>query len=271
MKSRNKTRRLVWPLVLTAVATAFAAIPASPASAQGLFQALFGPRHSPVHSYAPSGAPSSSPFDPFGMFRDKEGAEKPRTPSASYCVRTCDGKFFPVSRGGKGDLSPEKVCNAMCPASKTKIFAGGEIKDSIATDGQRYSAMPNAFTYRERVVEGCTCNGRDPFGVVNVDIENDPTLRSGDVVVQPKGLTVFRGGKAPYKSSDFTPIGQSKMSPVLLKQLSAIKVLPNNPNAPFAMTVTVRQAPVAPEVIRPASATAPEQPRAETRVPPRVN
>jgi hypothetical protein len=39
------------------------------------------------------------------------------------------------------------------------------------------------------------------------------------------------------------------MNPALVKQLMAIRVLPNNPNAPFAMTVTVRTSPVEPEVV----------------------
>lgn len=260
MSAHNRAIRPARISVLAAAAIAvFAAFPVSTASAQGLFQALFGR----AYSYAPNHGPIP---DPFGMFRDGPRREKPRAtgPQANYCVRTCDGKYFPISRGGKGDLSPAKVCSAMCPAAKTQIFSGGDIKDAVANDGKQYSSMKNAFAYRERIVDNCSCNGRDPYGVVNVDIENDPTLRTGDVIVRQSGLTVFNGGNAPHKVSDFKPVLNSRgMSPALHKQLSAIRVLPNNPHAPFSVTVTTQQVPVTPEIVRPASADN-SNPRAES-------
>src|SRR5690606_19608310 len=116
-------------------------------------------------------------------------------------------------------------------------------ENAAAADGQKYMSLPNALAYRSRVVDNCSCNGRDPFGVVSVDIENDPTLRSGDIVVQPTGVAVFQGG-------GLTPIARVRsMSPALRKQLSEIRVLPDNPHAPFAKTVVAPPAPVRPEVV----------------------
>ena len=40
----------------------------------------------------------------------------------------------------------------------------------------------NAFVYRQKIVPGCTCNGRDTFGLAPISIANDPTLRQGDIV-----------------------------------------------------------------------------------------
>lgn len=252
-----KHAALFAPAVLLLVAFA-----PSPASAQ-IFNTIMGSRHqsAPPSAYARSGNPFA---DFLSIFRGdfyKEDEQLKADAFAHYCVRTCDGKYFPVNRGGKGDISLGKVCEMMCPAAETRIFSGAGIENASAADGQKYMSLPNALAYRKGVVENCSCNGRDPFGVVSIDLENDPTLRTGDFVVRTSGVQVFRGDGTPHKAADFTPIKNApNMNPALVKQLMAIKILPNNPNAPFAMTVTVRQTPVEPEVVntnvKPDAATA---------------
>ena len=44
--------------------------------------------------------------------------------------------------------------------------------------------------YRNELVSGCTCNGKDQIGLAPVKIENDPTLRKGDIVAGENGLLV---------------------------------------------------------------------------------
>lgn len=233
-------------IALCSAAVAAVLLPASvlPASAQTYYSIYGGQRNTPPAPYRDDRG-SGNPFvDFFGALfgSNRRGAEdddkdKKGNAFAHHCVRTCDGKFFPVNRGGRKELSLDKICSAMCPAAPTKVFSGLGIDQSVASDGQKYTALPNAFTYRTRIVENCTCNGRDPFGVAAVDLDNDPTLQGGDIVVQETGFAVYRGGK------DYVPLERSGMSPAFIKQLMAIKVLPNNPHAPHAMTVTVRQTP----------------------------
>jgi hypothetical protein len=278
--ARSKAAFFVRSALFAAAVAVFAMLPATEAAAQ-FFSRIFGgyrqvypapPPPYSSHSYAPRDA---NPFnDFFGIFRGDYGKEEDKTKGnafAHYCVRTCDGKYFPVNRGGKGDASLAKVCEAMCPAAETKIFSGAGIDNATATDGKKYMSLPNALAYRKGVVENCSCNGRDPFGVVNVDLENDPTLRTGDFVVRTGGVQVFRGDGTPHKAADFTPIKNApNMNPALVKQLMAIRVLPNNPNAPFAMTVTVRQTPAEPEVVntnvKPDAPAAAEQKRAPNAI-----
>jgi hypothetical protein len=263
VKARKRAGSFLHSALIASAAALFAVLPATDASAQ-FFSRIFGRGEyrevPPSHAYARPDrgdrGSSGNPFtDFFGIFRDDRDKEEDKTKGnafANYCVRTCDGKFFPVNRGGKGDLSLGKVCEAMCPSAETKIFSGAGIENATATDGKKYMSLPNALAYRKGIVNNCSCNGRDPFGVVSINIENDPTLRTGDIVVQPAGIVVFRGTTtAPHKTSDFTPIKNApNMNPALVKQLMAIRVLPNNPNAPFAMTVTVRQMLVEPEVVK---------------------
>ena len=48
----------------------------------------------------------------------------------AYCVRTCDGRYFPAA--GPDRESRAASCNSFCPASKTELVYGSNI-DSAAT------------------------------------------------------------------------------------------------------------------------------------------
>ena len=81
-----------------------------------------------------------------------------------------------------GDPSNESraaSCNSFCPASETKLVYGSNIDSAVTEAGKPYSELPNAFRYRNEIVAGCTCNGKDQFGLAQVKIEDDPTLAQG--------------------------------------------------------------------------------------------
>jgi hypothetical protein len=105
----------------------------------------------------------------------------------AFCVRSCDGKYFPLMRGA---ASPTQMCQAFCPASPTKIFFGSNIDNAYASTGERYADSANAFAYRKALRADCTCNGRSPAGLAPVDIAMDGSLRSGDVVATGDGPVV---------------------------------------------------------------------------------
>jgi hypothetical protein len=169
------------------------------ASAQGIFDFLFGGFHH--HRQAPPwgygyGRPGDAPFLERGYRSASRGA---------YCVRLCDGSHFPIQ--AQAGTTAGELCNTLCPASKTAIFFGGEIADAVAADGKRYSEIENAFLYRQRVVPQCTCNGKDPFGIAAIRIEDDPTLRPGDMVATQRGLMAFTGSRSrDGEARNFTPV-----------------------------------------------------------------
>ena len=110
----------------------------------------------------------------------------------AYCVRTCDGRYFPIT--ATDGQSRAASCKNFCPASDIKIVYGSGIDHAATDNGKPYSELPNAFRYRTEMVAGCTCSGKDQIGLAPVTIENDPTLRKGDIVASAGGLMVTERG-----------------------------------------------------------------------------
>jgi Protein of unknown function (DUF2865) len=106
----------------------------------------------------------------------------------AWCVRNCDGRYFPIT--GSDDKSRTEICSNFCPASQTTLVHGNAIDDAVTDSGKPYSGLPNAFRYRNELVAGCTCTGKDGVGLASVSIDNDPTLHKGDIVAGAKGLQV---------------------------------------------------------------------------------
>jgi len=189
-------------------AGAFALIVASafPASA-GIFDLLFGAPQGGQSRYAARQQPPQQA--PQGLFAPFFGPPTiVLTPSidggtgqyVAYCVRLCDGRYFPMQRSIVAQST--QICQNLCPASKTKVFSGTEIAYATAVDGMRYDQLATAFAYREKILPGCTCNGREPFGMAAMKIEDDPTLLPGDIVATKDGLARYTG----VGRNLFTPI-----------------------------------------------------------------
>jgi len=192
------------------VAVAASALAVSPsAQAEDFLSALFGAFGG--RAQAPSARlPYASEGSP--MFAPQPEAQRPRVSTygggQAYCVRTCDGRYFPLP--GADNQSRAAACNSFCPASKTEVVYGSNIDSAATMAGKSYSELPNAFRYRNEIVDGCTCNGKDQIGLAPVRIEDDPTLRKGDLVAGANGLLVAgRGADRRGASLNFSPASKS--------------------------------------------------------------
>jgi hypothetical protein len=130
-----------------------------PAAAQGGFFGIFENSARPgggwfgrQRAYVPQQAspyadPSQNGSDRYGtgFGTHSYGERSTSSPSSgggrgvAYCVRLCDGRYFPIQR--HANASPV-----------------------------------------QQVVDNCTCNGKDSFGLARIDVAADPTLRQGDIV-----------------------------------------------------------------------------------------
>jgi hypothetical protein len=129
----------------------------------------------PEYAPAPSiddQAMRSDTFIPLGGGQGRRSYAAPGMQPLSHlntvCVRTCDGGFFPLSSNATSmDFARDAdTCAKMCPGVDTELFyhdvSVGETSDMISTaTGTPYSAMPNAFAYKNRKPgekSSCSCD-----------------------------------------------------------------------------------------------------------------
>jgi hypothetical protein len=185
---RSGVRTSIWlAIAIVAGGTALSV----EARAQNIFDFLFG-------GFQQRQAPQQQPgMAPGGTIPE------PGYGGQAYCVRLCDGRYFPLQQ--HPTASPAQLCSAFCPATQTRIFRGPAIEHAVGPDGGRYAELKNAFLYRKQLVAGCSCNGKDAFGLVTLDANNDPTLQPGDTVATPDGksatVKVAPPGGAPPGSN----------------------------------------------------------------------
>jgi hypothetical protein len=232
--ARRRRRAL---LVAAIFASPLLAAPA-PVSAEGLFDFFFGGAQQRPQREVPQ---ANSYADPF------TGQQNPATPQyvpptrsaaaggsgPAFCVRSCDGKYFPLMRG---IASPAQMCQAFCPATATKVFFGSSIDGATTQTGERYADSENAFAYRKALRADCTCNGREPAGLAPVDLALDPSLKAGDVIATTDGLVAYTGVRLGMdQTAEFTPVasypgltaqvrarlGEMKVAPVRAETVAA--------------------------------------------------
>lgn len=227
---RSRNARGLGVVVAVAAASLFIA---DTVSAQNLFDFLFGrarPRGAapPMPLVDPADDPRGAPYD---ILPPSSVA------GAAYCVRLCDGRYFPLARHAGG--APDEMCRAFCPAAKTGVFAGGAIDRAAAADGTRYANLPNAYLYRDRLVAGCTCNGRDAFGLARIDPKSDPTLRPGDLVAEKDGLAAFAGWRGD--AAQFTHVDPARLPKNLRFKVSGAETTGAAPAAETTETDALRE------------------------------
>lgn len=220
-------------------------------AAEGLFDLFFsGFQKQPQHQAPP---PQANAFaDP--SQQSTPVAVPPRSVASggpAFCVRSCDGKYFPLTRG---NASPVQMCQAFCPASPTKVFYGSNIDSATSATGERYADSENAFAYRKALRADCTCNGRDAAGLAPVDLTLDASLRAGDVIATTDGLVAYSGIKVGNdQSPEFIPVasypgltaevrarlGEMKVAPVTAEAIDEASRSDNS----ITGTIPVRPAP----------------------------
>jgi Protein of unknown function (DUF2865) len=236
--------RYVIRVLAASAAAALSLAPLQAASAQNIFQSLFGG----FHWRAPVGLPVNSRafVDPFTALSRAADAPPPtrylpsgrdeRSPGTASCVRTCDGFYFVVH--SNAGASAAQMCHAFCPGSETKLYSGSNIDFATTSDGSRYADLDTAYLYRKHLVAGCTCNGRDAFGLAHIDVNNDPTLKPGDVVATKGGLMAFTGARD--KVANFTPVeAYGGFSKSYRDALAELKIAPPYLQPPDAVAASV--------------------------------
>ena len=209
-------------LVATACLAGAVALAPRTVFAENLFEKFFGAFQKQIQASTQT-----------NFFADPFGQSQPTAPSRpvassggpAFCVRSCDGKYFPLTRGAG---TPGQMCQAFCPASPTKVFFGSSIDSAATLAGERYAESENAYAYRKALRVDCTCNGRDSVGLAPVDLTLDTSLRAGDVVATTDGLVAYSGVRVGNdQAAEFTPVASYPgLTPEVRARLGEMKVAP---------------------------------------------
>src|SRR5579871_5450509 len=124
--------------------------------------------------------PNATPIDPTsqGTYR-------------TVCVRTCDGGYFPISFATVPGRFPddEKTCKALCPATEANLYAyrnpGEDMNQAVSISGQPYTALPNAFHFRQEFNPTCSCKAAGQTwadALKNLD-DKATAEQQGDIIV----------------------------------------------------------------------------------------
>ena len=147
-------------------------------------------------------------------------------PSGTYrtvCVRTCDGGYFPISFATVPTrfADDEKTCKALCPATEAALYAyrnpGEDINQAISVNGAPYSALPNAFRFRNEFNPSCSCKapGQTWSDALKSIDEKAAAEQQGDIIVTEESAKKMqqRAQQPPAKSTPArkgaTPPGQA--------------------------------------------------------------
>jgi len=167
-----------------------------------------------------------------GLFNDLFGGNNPQgapdmgPPSSTYktvCVRTCDGFFFPVSPATVPSRFPddERTCKQLCPAAEAALYAfrypGEDINQAVSISGQPYTALPNAFKYRQEFNPSCSCKatGQSWADALKQIDERASAAENGDIIVtdeNAKKLMLPPGTRARQTSKGALPAAQNAKS-----------------------------------------------------------
>ena len=126
----------------------------------------------------------------------------------TFCVRLCDGFHAPIGNlRAPGDMKAhDALCKAMNPGIPVKVFraaTGAGIGDAVAADGQRYAALPMAYSHEKAADPACR-PAIVQAGERRISLLRDITLRPGDSVVLDGKVSTFTGGTSwPYSRRDF--------------------------------------------------------------------
>ncbi|HEY3790198.1 MAG TPA: DUF2865 domain-containing protein, partial [Bradyrhizobium sp.] len=142
----------------------------------------------------------------------------------TVCVRTCDGSYFPISFATVpsrfGD--DERTCKAECPATDAALYAyrnpGEDMNQAVSTGGAPYTALPNAFRYRQEFNPTCSCKAPGQTwsdALKNVD-DKAIAEQQGDIIVTEESAKKLARPQAPAKpgaKKGATPPGTAANTP----------------------------------------------------------
>jgi hypothetical protein len=137
----------------------------------------------------------------------------------TVCVRTCDGAYFPISFATSPARFPddEKTCKALCPATEAELYAhrnpGEDMNQAVSINGAPYSALPNAFRYRNEFNPSCSCKapGQTWSEALKSIDDKAAAEQQGDIIVTEESAKKMQ--RVPVKPAPASKRGSATAAP----------------------------------------------------------
>ncbi len=179
----------------------------------------------------------------------------------SVCVRKADGYYWPVSFSTLPEYLADDaaLCNRQCPGKEVELYyysnPGQDPADMVNLQGEPYTALPNAFSYRTEYDLANSCNVRIQGGTIELvevagglrtylnsgDINlplplRDPRQKSQNLVATAINIPLPRPRPGAMADSEFTPPLDAKLRVVELNGRVVRIVGPDTPYGQSAAT-----------------------------------
>jgi Protein of unknown function (DUF2865) len=166
--------------VLAMIAAAAALMISSEGRAQDFFDTLFG-AVAPSYQRGVGGDYSyPAPSEGRGLHADRSGkrragnrraelksgskktlavgarADAVASRADGFCVRTCDGYYFPLIKSGRA--TKQQSCEHACPSAPMAVYEGSTIETAQNLVGEKYTSLSAAFSFRDKTTQKCSCN-----------------------------------------------------------------------------------------------------------------
>jgi hypothetical protein len=129
----------------------------------------------------------------------------------TVCVRMTDGYFWPISYSTLQDYLPNDaaMCHAQCPNAPVDLYyydnPGQDVEQMRNMAGAPYTALPNAFAYREAIDTTSTCNTKPAGGSITSVSAPDGETRSIVAVGDANFPLPMRDPRRPMPVETVTP------------------------------------------------------------------
>lgn len=158
----------------------------------------------PARTVAHGSFVSAAPQTPYLNSRDEPFADNlPAGGLRTVCVRTCDGAFFPISSGASPQMfrRDANLCAMMCAGTQTELFYHSiltqESSEMVsAVTGEPYTALPTAFSYRNRPAGQKSACGCDLAAFHQEMLRREKALKF-EAPQQYSSITDLRGNVEP--------------------------------------------------------------------------
>jgi hypothetical protein len=146
-------------------------------------------------------------FDPWGDYHTVR----------TLCVRKSDGFYWPISYSTLTDYVANDLdqCTQMCPGLDVDLYyydnPGQEPEQMINTNGQPYTALPNAFKFRTEIDVTATCKPVVAYGSIQI-----ADLGGG----QSRAVIEFSGKTFPLPMRD--PRAQARVTQAALETVEYV-------------------------------------------------